>query len=169
MLILNAGVFAVPYSLTDDGYEVTFQTNHLGHFYLTQLLTPCLVSSAPARVVVVSSESHRSVTLRSNPHTTREVPDSTRGVFAVKPLFFWGGGGGGGWWRGDKPLHRIVVMKKQTSCIFDFLNLLNASYVVWLQHCRRTAANKQIQELKTEIVQWTGCLQVWGAEYVQYL
>ena len=35
--------------------------NHLAHFYLTLLLQGVLVKSAPARVVVVSSESHRFV------------------------------------------------------------------------------------------------------------
>ena len=58
-LVLNAGVFSLPYTITDDEYEATFQTNYLGHFFLTQLLIPTLTSSAPARVVVVSSESHR--------------------------------------------------------------------------------------------------------------
>ncbi|KAH7931440.1 hypothetical protein HPB51_029853 [Rhipicephalus microplus] len=59
ILILNAGVFAIPYSVTEDGFERTFQVNHLGHFYLTMLLEPLLLASAPARVVVLSSESHR--------------------------------------------------------------------------------------------------------------
>ena len=58
-LVLNAGVFSLPYTTTDDEYEATFQTNYLGHFFLTQLLIPTLTSSSPARVVVVSSESHR--------------------------------------------------------------------------------------------------------------
>jgi len=61
VLILNAGVFGAPHSLTDDGFETTFQTNHLGHFYLVRLLTDLLVASTPARVVTVSSESHRSL------------------------------------------------------------------------------------------------------------
>lgn len=59
MLILNAGVFAIPHSITEDGFERTFQVNHLAQFYLTMLLEPLLVASAPARVVVLSSESHR--------------------------------------------------------------------------------------------------------------
>lgn len=59
VLILNAGVFGLPYSVTEDGFEATFQVNHLGHFYLVKLLTPILIESAPSRVVVVSSESHR--------------------------------------------------------------------------------------------------------------
>ncbi|XP_077974018.1 WW domain-containing oxidoreductase-like [Styela clava] len=60
-LILNAGVFALPWQLTVDGIERTFAANHIGHFYLTKLLAQCLIESAPARVVVVSSESHRFV------------------------------------------------------------------------------------------------------------
>ncbi|XP_048371625.1 WW domain-containing oxidoreductase [Sphaerodactylus townsendi] len=59
VLICNAGVFAVPWKLTEDDLETTFQTNHLGHFYLIQLLKDVLCRSAPARVVIVSSESHR--------------------------------------------------------------------------------------------------------------
>ncbi|KAK7115495.1 WW domain-containing oxidoreductase-like [Littorina saxatilis] len=59
ILILNAAVFGVPWQETEDGLELTFQVNHLAHFYLTLLLQPVLVKSAPARVVVVSSESHR--------------------------------------------------------------------------------------------------------------
>lgn len=59
MLILNAGVFALPHEVTVDGIERTFQVNHVSHFYLTKLLQNLLVKSAPSRVVVVSSESHR--------------------------------------------------------------------------------------------------------------
>ena len=59
ILILNGGVFGLPYSKTVDGFETTFQVNHLGHFYLTLLLKPMLAMGA--RVVVVSSESHRLV------------------------------------------------------------------------------------------------------------
>lgn len=57
MLILNAGVFALPHSVTADGLETTFQVNHLSHFYLTNLLSECF--DWRSRVVVVSSESHR--------------------------------------------------------------------------------------------------------------
>ena len=38
-----------------DGYELRFQVNYLAEFLLTQLLEPLLVTSAPARIVNVSS------------------------------------------------------------------------------------------------------------------
>jgi len=54
VLLNNAGVMAIPdRRLTKDGYEKTFQTNHLGHFALTSTLLPLLASDA--RVVNVSS------------------------------------------------------------------------------------------------------------------
>ncbi|XP_043937522.1 WW domain-containing oxidoreductase-like [Protopterus annectens] len=59
ILICNAATFAQPWQMTEDGFEYTFQVNHLGHFYLVQLLQDVLQRSAPSRVVVVSSESHR--------------------------------------------------------------------------------------------------------------
>lgn len=57
MLILNAGVFALPHKLTEDGLDTTFQVSHLSHFYLTLLLEDCF--NHTSRVVIVSSESHR--------------------------------------------------------------------------------------------------------------
>ena len=59
MLICNAGVFGAPWQLTEDGMEMTFQVNYVGHFYLVNLLTETLKKSAPARIVTVSAESHR--------------------------------------------------------------------------------------------------------------
>lgn len=59
ILICNAAVCTQPYNLTEDNLESTFQICHLGHFLLVQCLQDVLRRSAPARVVVVSSESHR--------------------------------------------------------------------------------------------------------------
>ncbi|XP_058460456.1 WW domain-containing oxidoreductase [Malaya genurostris] len=64
MLILNAGVFALPHSTTEDGLETTFQVSHLSHFYLTSLLSDILDHTS--RVVVVSSESHRFSMLKTS-------------------------------------------------------------------------------------------------------
>jgi NAD(P)-dependent dehydrogenase (short-subunit alcohol dehydrogenase family) len=55
VLINNAGIMAVPYSQTVDGFESQIGTNHLGHFALTNLLLPKLTD----RVVTVSSPAHR--------------------------------------------------------------------------------------------------------------
>jgi NAD(P)-dependent dehydrogenase (short-subunit alcohol dehydrogenase family) len=59
LLINNAGVMAVPLSHTVDGFELTFGCNHLGHFALTGRLMDLLVSTPRARVVTVSSLTHR--------------------------------------------------------------------------------------------------------------
>uniref|UniRef100_UPI003AABECE0 WW domain-containing oxidoreductase n=1 Tax=Centroberyx gerrardi TaxID=166262 RepID=UPI003AABECE0 len=59
ILVCNAAVCTQPWRLTEDGLESTFQICHLGHFLLVQCLQDVLRRSAPARVVVVSSESHR--------------------------------------------------------------------------------------------------------------
>ena len=59
VLVDNAGVMAVPRSLTADGFELQLGTNHLGHFALTGLLLPQLLAAPAPRVVVVSSTAHR--------------------------------------------------------------------------------------------------------------
>ncbi|KAK3073178.1 hypothetical protein LTR53_005466 [Teratosphaeriaceae sp. CCFEE 6253] len=46
ILINNAGIAGVPYSKTEDGYEVQFGTNHMGHALLTKLLLPVLLKTA---------------------------------------------------------------------------------------------------------------------------
>jgi NAD(P)-dependent dehydrogenase (short-subunit alcohol dehydrogenase family) len=54
VLINNAGIMAVPYAQTVDGFESQIGTNHLGHFALTNLLLPKVTE----RVVTVSSMMH---------------------------------------------------------------------------------------------------------------
>ncbi len=56
VLVNAAGVFAKEKSLTVDGIELTFATNYLSYFLLTQELLPLLRRSAPARVVNVASK-----------------------------------------------------------------------------------------------------------------
>ena len=59
VLVNNAGLMLMQRRITVDGLEETFQVNHLGAFLLTDLVRDRLVSSAPARVVTVSSFGHR--------------------------------------------------------------------------------------------------------------
>lgn len=59
VLVNNAGAILSDRRVTEDGFEMTFAGNHLGHFLLTQLLRDRLVESAPARVITVSSVAHR--------------------------------------------------------------------------------------------------------------
>lgn len=59
LLINNAGVMAIPRRETADGFEMQLGTNHLGHFALTGLLLPLLLTAPGARIVTVSSGVHR--------------------------------------------------------------------------------------------------------------
>ncbi|HZS59843.1 MAG TPA: SDR family oxidoreductase [Gemmatimonadaceae bacterium] len=58
VLINNAGLASAE-RLTKDGFEITFGTNHLGHFALTEMLLPLLKAAPQGRIVHVSSEAHR--------------------------------------------------------------------------------------------------------------
>jgi NAD(P)-dependent dehydrogenase (short-subunit alcohol dehydrogenase family) len=61
LLVNNAGVMAPPKPRrTRDGFELQFGTNHLGHYVLTGLLLPHLLSASRPRVVTVSSIAHLS-------------------------------------------------------------------------------------------------------------
>lgn len=58
ILVNNAGVMASPPMKTQDGFELQFGTNHVGHFLLTKLLLPALLRGAPSRIVSLSSRGH---------------------------------------------------------------------------------------------------------------
>ncbi|AGO09901.1 AaceriAAL089Wp [[Ashbya] aceris (nom. inval.)] len=58
VLINNAGVMALPYELTHDGFEVQMQTNYVSHFLLTMRLLP-YVKRSGGRVVTLSSIGHK--------------------------------------------------------------------------------------------------------------
>ncbi len=63
VLVNNAGAMFDQREITEDGLERTFALNHMAYFLLTQALSEKLRRSAPARIVNVASEAHRSVTL----------------------------------------------------------------------------------------------------------
>ena len=55
LLVNNAGLIMPGRVTTEDGFESTFQINHLAPFLLTILLLPALEAAAPSRIVTVSS------------------------------------------------------------------------------------------------------------------
>ena len=68
LLINNAGLMALPERRTEDGFEMQFGVNHLGHWSLTALLLEPILAAEAARVVTVTSTAH---------HTGRAVdPDN---------------------------------------------------------------------------------------------
>lgn len=58
ILVNNAGLMAMPEGRTEDGFEMQFGVNHLGHWALTAQLLPALIGAPEARVVTVTSTAH---------------------------------------------------------------------------------------------------------------
>ncbi len=58
LLINNAGVMGISEAKTVDGFEMQFGVDHLGHWSLTTLLLPALLSTRGARIVTVTSTAH---------------------------------------------------------------------------------------------------------------
>ena len=91
----NAGVMVAPYTLTKDGFDIQFQTNHLGHFAFTLPLLPLVVRTsrlaplnpdgiAGASVIQLSSRSNYDVALM----TGAPVPSSVASGGNRKGLAF---------------------------------------------------------------------------------
>ena len=57
-LINNAGLMAMPEMKTEDGFEIQFGVNHLGHWTLTSQLMGLLLAADAARIVTVTSSAH---------------------------------------------------------------------------------------------------------------
>ncbi|KAG0052274.1 hypothetical protein BGZ83_002780 [Gryganskiella cystojenkinii] len=59
LLINNAGVMDLPsFRPTAEGIDSQFGINHLGHFYMTQLLLPLVKKAPKARIVMTASSAH---------------------------------------------------------------------------------------------------------------
>lgn len=63
LLFCNAGILGAPPGVTEDGYEVHFAVNHLGHALLIKLLLPTLLKTAviqpDIRVITTTSDGYR--------------------------------------------------------------------------------------------------------------
>ncbi|TRY61533.1 hypothetical protein TCAL_05730 [Tigriopus californicus] len=63
ILINNAGVMLCPHWKTEDGFDMQFGTNHLGHFLLTEMLMPLIRKSEASgfhpRIIILSSLAHK--------------------------------------------------------------------------------------------------------------
>ena len=70
LLLNNAGIMAIPFSQSVDGYEMHIATNHLGHFALTAALFDSLKAAPAARVVTVSSVAAKQKALSFDDITT---------------------------------------------------------------------------------------------------
>jgi NAD(P)-dependent dehydrogenase (short-subunit alcohol dehydrogenase family) len=90
ILVNNAGVMASPLARTEQGFELQFGTNHLGHFLLTGLLLPALRAGAPSRVVCVSSRGHNFSTVQlEDPNYERRAYDKWEAYGQAKTANIW--------------------------------------------------------------------------------
>ncbi len=86
VLMNNAGVMAVPFARTADGFEVQFGTNHLGHFALTGRLLPALLRAKVSRVVTTSSTAHRMGRIRTDDLNWERGPYRTWAAYGQSKL-----------------------------------------------------------------------------------
>ncbi|KAF4993033.1 hypothetical protein FGRMN_6769 [Fusarium graminum] len=69
VVVNNAGVMAIPFTLSPDGFEMQFAIGHLGHFLLTNLIMDKILASKSPRVVNISSNGHSLGPVRfADPH-----------------------------------------------------------------------------------------------------
>lgn len=90
VLINNAGSRFADHKKSTDGIELTFATNHLGHFYLTLSLLELLKNSPSARIINVSSSAHFGKTINFDEITNPKHYDRSTayGQSKLANLFF---------------------------------------------------------------------------------
>jgi NAD(P)-dependent dehydrogenase (short-subunit alcohol dehydrogenase family) len=86
LLVNNAGAIFGERKLTADGLETTFATNHLAYFLLTNLLLDVIVASGAARIVSVSSRSHRGAPLDLDDLQYARRPYAMMGAYGSSKL-----------------------------------------------------------------------------------
>eukprot|EP00534_Pseudo-nitzschia_fraudulenta_P002647 CAMPEP_0201122516 /NCGR_PEP_ID=MMETSP0850-20130426/6137_1 /ASSEMBLY_ACC=CAM_ASM_000622 /TAXON_ID=183588 /ORGANISM="Pseudo-nitzschia fraudulenta, Strain WWA7" /LENGTH=348 /DNA_ID=CAMNT_0047389223 /DNA_START=58 /DNA_END=1104 /DNA_ORIENTATION=- len=74
----NAGIMAVPDTITGDGYDVQMQTNHLSHFLITRELFPLLEKSANGPCGDARIVQHSSIAREGAAETGLEAPCLTK-------------------------------------------------------------------------------------------
>jgi NAD(P)-dependent dehydrogenase (short-subunit alcohol dehydrogenase family) len=84
VLINNAGVMMTPELKTEDGFELQFGVNFLGHFALTGLLYEMLNTTLNSRVVTLSSIAHRGATIDFNNFMIEKPYDAKREYYQSK-------------------------------------------------------------------------------------
>ncbi|CAG0895586.1 unnamed protein product [Cyprideis torosa] len=84
VVILNAAVVLLPFQITEDGFEITHQVNHLAQMYLTLLLSPLLERAS--RIVSLTSGSHEWSTFGEE--LSEEDISPTAATTAIAPLWY---------------------------------------------------------------------------------
>jgi NAD(P)-dependent dehydrogenase (short-subunit alcohol dehydrogenase family) len=97
ILILNAGIMAVPPGKSESGHDIQLGTNHIGHFQLTKLLLPLLEKTAAipgsdVRIISVSSEAYNMApsidTITSTENLTATGPWTRYGASKAANILF---------------------------------------------------------------------------------
>lgn len=104
-LINNAGMMVLDRETTEEGIEIQFGTNHIGHFLFTNLLMPQLKNAAKvsgpglARIVNATSAGHRLSPIRFHDYNFegKEVPIDERPPEGLPPMFSPSAEGYNGW------------------------------------------------------------------------
>jgi NAD(P)-dependent dehydrogenase (short-subunit alcohol dehydrogenase family) len=84
LLINNAGMVSTRHRMSEDGFELTFASNHLGPFLLTALLRDCLGSGA--RIVNVASRAHLRGRMDLDSITDPRAPYNAMAAYAQSKL-----------------------------------------------------------------------------------
>jgi NAD(P)-dependent dehydrogenase (short-subunit alcohol dehydrogenase family) len=85
VLINNAAVIPPTRQVSEDGYELQFAVNHLAPFLLTNLLLPLMKTSAPSRIINVSSSVHSWASIDFDDLQSTRSYDSS-GVYSMTKL-----------------------------------------------------------------------------------